>query len=201
MLCAVGRYDDSRRAFAEFRGRWPQLSVFISAPMTLAATVGDAAELESLRELAAGFSNPPPHLQEALRRSATLWEPTARRRQGIVERLREQVAQNDTPDVGLLLLAHQVGLAEEAFAIIEAASFSQVYSEDGPPPTGKLSPGIIFDRTTSLSMIEDPRFVGLCAKLGLCEYWSVTGQWPDCAAYTPYDFKAEVRRRTPRPVR
>ncbi len=42
----------------------------------------------------------------------------------------------------------------------------------------------------------DIRFVGLCAKLGLCDYWVKTGRWPDCAELvaSDYDFKAEARR-------
>lgn len=39
---------------------------------------------------------------------------------------------------------------------------------------------------------ESPRFVTLCARLGLVEYWQATGEWPDCAEEVArfYDFKA-----------
>jgi hypothetical protein len=40
----------------------------------------------------------------------------------------------------------------------------------------------------------DPRFVALCARLGLVEYWLATQNWPDCADVVPYDFKAECER-------
>ena len=43
---------------------------------------------------------------------------------------------------------------------------------------------------------NDPRFVRLCARLGLVELWLATNKWPDCAAEVPYDFKracAEVQ--------
>jgi hypothetical protein len=40
----------------------------------------------------------------------------------------------------------------------------------------------------------DPRFVTVCARLGLVEYWLETQHWPDCAADVPYDFKAECAR-------
>jgi hypothetical protein len=45
-------------------------------------------------------------------------------------------------------------------------------------------------------MRRDPRFAAFCAKLGLCDYWTKTGHWPDCAdaGVLPYDFKAECRR-------
>ena len=40
----------------------------------------------------------------------------------------------------------------------------------------------------------DIRFVGLCAKLGPCDYWVKSDRWPDCVDLVAYDFKAEARR-------
>ncbi len=37
---------------------------------------------------------------------------------------------------------------------------------------------------------DDPRFPTLCARVGLVEYWTATGGWPDCLDEVPYDFKA-----------
>jgi hypothetical protein len=41
---------------------------------------------------------------------------------------------------------------------------------------------------------NDPRFVKLCARLGLVEYWLATQKWPDCADQVPYDFRAECEK-------
>jgi hypothetical protein len=42
---------------------------------------------------------------------------------------------------------------------------------------------------------QDARFVGLCRKLGLVDYWLATDTWPDCVeeAAGRYDFKALCR--------
>lgn len=39
---------------------------------------------------------------------------------------------------------------------------------------------------------ENPRFVELCRRLGLIDYWTATGNWPECVAEVAnaYDFKA-----------
>ena len=39
---------------------------------------------------------------------------------------------------------------------------------------------------------ENPRFVELCRRLGLIDYWTATGHWPECVAEVAnaYDFKA-----------
>ena len=43
---------------------------------------------------------------------------------------------------------------------------------------------------------RDPRFASLCARLGLVEYWTKTGHWPDCVEEVApyYDFKAECEK-------
>ena len=41
---------------------------------------------------------------------------------------------------------------------------------------------------------NDPRFVRLCARLGLVEFWLATQKWPDCVDDVPYDFKAECEK-------
>ena len=57
-------------------------------------------------------------------------------------------------------------------------------------------PAIMFDVAYNRAMIRDVRFVRLCAKLGLCDYWLKSDCWPDCAEVVApdYDFKAEARR-------
>jgi hypothetical protein len=37
---------------------------------------------------------------------------------------------------------------------------------------------------------NDPRFVRLCARLGLVAFWTERQVWPDCADEVPYDFRA-----------
>ena len=46
-----------------------------------------------------------------------------------------------------------------------------------------------------LAMRQDARFVRLCGRLGLCDYWLDSGHWPDCAdELAPYyDFKSAAR--------
>ncbi|HEY2707263.1 MAG TPA: winged helix-turn-helix domain-containing protein [Caulobacteraceae bacterium] len=90
----------------------------------------------------------------------------------------------------------QLGMIEEAFDLIDRASFAHIFAPDGPTSTlGSGNAGIIFHQSNAL-MIRDPRFPRLCAKLGLCDYWVATDRWPDCAdsGALAYDFKAECRR-------
>jgi hypothetical protein len=47
---------------------------------------------------------------------------------------------------------------------------------------------------------NDRRFVSLCARLGLVEFWLATGKWPDCVDEVPYDFKAECEKARGVPI-
>ena len=48
----------------------------------------------------------------------------------------------------------------------------------------------LFVSTGGTPIWQFERFPALAARLGLAQYWLETKQWPDCAAFVDYDFKA-----------
>ena len=88
---------------------------------------------------------------------------------------------------------HGLGLKDASFDLIEQASFDYMFDPDLGSPNGAEGPAMMF-RVHDSAMMFDIRFVGLCAKLGLCDYWAKSDRWPDCAELVAYDFKAEARR-------
>src|SRR5262249_51397464 len=108
--------------------------------------------------------------------------------------LRRSLERDGTIQLIRLVIAYAIGLQDETFEIIEKATFTHMFDPHGRPPSGVGNPGVIFTRTAIHAMIRDIRFVGLCAKLGLCDYWVKTDRWPDCGDEVPYDFRSEVRR-------
>jgi hypothetical protein len=96
------------------------------------------------------------------------------------------------PEVVIAVLC-TFGLADEAFDLVERASFDYVTDAEKPARTGYTFGAIVCPGVGD-DLIRDPRFPRLCAKLGLCHYWVATGRWPDCADIVPYDFRAEARR-------
>jgi len=85
------------------------------------------------------------------------------------------------------------GLRNEALELVEAASFDHMFRPNGPLPITAFGPNVIFEPYRDGGLPQDPRFLRLCAKLGLLSYWLETGVWPDCADQVPYDFRAEAR--------
>jgi tetratricopeptide (TPR) repeat protein len=83
----------------------------------------------------------------------------------------------------------RAGLADDAFAVVEAADFSPYFRRGVPMASPDVGISCLFG-VDQKALRADPRFLQLCARLGLCEYWVGTGQWPDCADEVDYDFRA-----------
>lgn len=82
--------------------------------------------------------------------------------------------------------APALSIFEEALDNIDAWRTSAL--EAARPHIGYETALLFIGETRALRM--DPAFASLCTRLGLARYWRDTGAWPDCAAETPYDFKA-----------
>ena len=109
-------------------------------------------------------------------------------------RARAVVQETGTLPLNVLGMLELYGFRDEAYELVETASFDHMSRPDGPLPTTAVGPHVIFDAYREGGLVRDPRFLRLCAKLGLVDYWLETGAWPDCADKVPYDFRAEARR-------
>ena len=93
----------------------------------------------------------------------------------------------------------EMGLVGDCYDLLDACRF-------GPTGDKRDVLGLFAYRTHLLfpaaytALRADPRFVRLCARLGLVEYWLQTGNWPDCAQTVPYDFRAECEANRHIPI-
>jgi TolB-like protein len=107
--------------------------------------------------------------------------------------LNEHVAETGGVDISRLVYAAHLGLVEEAYQAAETARLGpDGSSNDIMGPDGYRT-SLLFQAGMP-EMRNDPRFVRLCARLGLVEYWMTTDKWPDCADEVPYDFKTECAK-------
>jgi len=115
---------------------------------------------------------------------------------GVLARLRDRLDRSGTAPLVFLVGLSQLDMTGKTFELIDQASFSHMFDPAGPSPNAEtvaMNSAFIFNHSNR-AMIRDIRFVRLCAKLGLCDYWVETGRWPDCVDQVSYDFKAEARR-------
>ena len=114
----------------------------------------------------------------------------------VLQRVRERLSRNGVLAIFDFTKLHRLGMTEEAFELIAQSSFDYMFDPDKGSPNGAEGPSMMFNVSHATAMMRDIRFVGLCDRLGLCDYWTKTGRWPrlrDAVALF-YDFRAEARR-------
>jgi TolB-like protein/tetratricopeptide (TPR) repeat protein len=194
LLAYTGDYERSVRMHDELRRRWPDNYAILQSQLNYAASLGfwdeydaaraDAPRWADNRRLAKG-------LEVTLAYGETVRTGDPERRQRDLDRLRAYVATSGTIALNRLSQLCHYGMDAEALKLAEAASFDHMFEPDGPFPS-TLFPGSLFGSWTTFN--RNPRFIDLCRRLGLCDYWLDTGRWPDCAGHLPYDFKGEAAR-------
>ncbi len=112
-----------------------------------------------------------------------------------LDHTREDAARTGNTPLEFLTSFYRLGFEEEVFDLVSQASFAYIFDPE-LGWAGGIEVATLFSGMHNSGMMRDPRFVGLCAKLGLVDYWTKTERWPDCAddGVLPYDFKAEARR-------
>ena len=194
-LHAVGRREEALRAEDECLALWPEVPGIVNDAIVHAAEDQDWKRFDSMVERAGERGFDSPRLRELIEYYEHLRRPDAAYVKRTLRTASLGLARTGTLPIGQLLELHSLGAEEEAFDLADRASFGHMFKPDGPPPTGSM-PAVMWLPLYE-PMRRDRRFVGFCAKLGLCDYWVKSGRWPDCAdaSVLPYDFKAECRRR------
>jgi TolB-like protein/DNA-binding winged helix-turn-helix (wHTH) protein len=188
----VGAHDVCLRMHEEILLKWPHNFPILSSILNFACSLGYWDYFDRAAAMVSAFTGEQAEtLQAALRYGAVLRSEDPAPRLRALERLRAHVVRGEPVALNRLGQMCLYGFDTEALDIAEQASFDHMFDPDGPMPSF-VFPGVLFGPWTSMN--RDPRFVRLCARLGLCDYWTQTGRWPDCAAHLPYDFKAEVLR-------
>jgi len=196
VLHAAGRISEAEDLVELCRRRWPERSDFTVGEINSTAFSRNWPKFDRLVAAARAAGEIAPNLNASIRLGEALRDGPEALAPRALERLHHQLAETGSLPLPLLITSAALGLKEEVFVALEAASYDVVFDEAGSDPSGAYNPGIIFDPGYNGELMNDIRFVGLCAKLGLCDYWVDADRWPDCAARLRglYDFKAEARR-------
>ncbi len=192
MRAYVGDYDTSISMLEELHLRWPQNAGILMALLNWAGSLGypevyyrhigviDGFSGWQARDLAAVRA----YVEAVLSRDINVKQARAVRYRSLLEN-------TGTITLSLVTGLGFIGLPDEAFDLAEQADYSHVFDPAGPSPS-LFYPGVALGPWSCL--LSHPRFIRVCHRLGLCRYWQETGQWPDCAAWVPFDFKSAVRR-------
>jgi hypothetical protein len=171
--------------------RVPEMSFPVANLLRAKAFLGDWAAVDRLLDPSARVPLREFHDGVAFIRAKR--NPTPENLAGIQSALAAHFERTGSVDVSRLVYAAHLGLVDEAYRTAESARLGPAGTADDIMGPDGYRPALLF-HTGMPELRDDPRFVPLCARLGLVEFWLATGEWPDCADEVSYDFKAECER-------
>jgi TolB-like protein len=195
MLEAVGRKPEADALYERDLARWPDVPVLAACALRSACDAEDWALYDRRRAAvpAATLAAPIMTLVTALTERLRDFSPEAARE--VIERLRGEALDEGVVNLTWIGVLCARGYAQEAYDVLESASFAALFTPEGRLPFGELGINVIFGPSCQ-AMRRDPRFPRLCRRLGLVDFWTAAEEWPDCAAELApfYDFRAECLR-------
>ena len=188
---AAGRVAEAVPVYEDLVERVPDMSFPVSSLLRAYAFQQDWAAVDRLLALAA--KRQLREFQGGLPFIRAKRDPTPENIGAWRSDLEAHVNKTGCVDVSRLVYAAHLGLVEEAYRAAETARLGPVGTSDDIMGPDGYRTHLMFQAGMP-ELRNDSRFVRLCARLGLVEFWMATGKWPDCADEVPYDFKCECAK-------
>ncbi len=188
-----GQYDKGRAELERIAEIWPDNHHNMAVLILACGHMQDWAAVDRLIDPARLERYPLREHRGVIGMMAVLRDPTIENRTRTLEAITRSVDLTGHADAMPFITLAEFDFVDEAFALLDRAKL-------GPSGGPKDALGGNAYRTHLLfpaaytKLRADARFVKLCARLGLVEYWLATQMWPDCAEVVPYDFRAECEK-------
>jgi adenylate cyclase len=186
----AGELDEAAERGDEVLKRWPE---FVNSAAIVAQLATWRGDFDRARLIAANYDLG--SFEASIRGMIEIRSDASKAsHQLVITMLRRQFATTGQARLDLVAFAAHLGDAGEALDIALKADFSPLKSDDSRNSEVFYLPMLFWKNAPEVR--RDVRFVQLCARLGLVDYWLATDHWPDCVeAVAPYyDFRAECRR-------
>lgn len=188
----IGDYKGSVSQHRQIYKRWPRNPGMLLNLLNIAATTG---EWDAYDEFIGDIDKFDGWQAADLRATKAYAEAVRNEDDAVrdhrIERYNEVVEKTGTLPLNVITAGGVFGRAEQALDIAEKASYDYIFEPEGDRAALHF-PGTMFGPWSTIK--NYPRFVKLCARLGLCDYWVSSGIWPDRIDELPYDFKVEVHK-------
>jgi TolB-like protein/class 3 adenylate cyclase len=185
---AVGRVAQAVPIYEDLLERVPNMSFPVSSLLRAYAFQEDWAAVDRL--LALAEKRQLRELQDGLSFIRAKRDPSPENVGAWRDAFESHVERTGCADVARLVYAAHLGLVDEAYRAAEKSRLGPTGSSDDVMGPDAYRTSLLFQAGMP-ELRNDPRFARLCARLGLVEFWTATGKWPDCAGELPYDLRAE----------
>lgn len=195
---AAGRVEEAVPVFESLMTRNPEMTFPFTNLMRAKALLEDWAGVDKLLELAK--KRPLREFEDGLSFVRAKREGSPASIDGWRTEFEERVDKTGCTDVSRLVYAAHLGLIDEAYQAAEKAHLGPIGSDNDIMGPDAYRTSMLF-QSRMPEIRNDRRFVDLCARLGLVEFWLSCGLWPDCADDDlPYDFKSECQAARSTPI-
>ena len=188
-----GELDAARAVLEQSIARFPDNQNCAAALVLIYAHQGDWAAADHLLNPARLEKFPLREQGAVVNLARIMRHPTPENRRLNTSFVTDHVDRTGHLDPSWLLPMGYFGEVDEAYALLDRARLGPAGALGGNRGPYAYDPMRLFEGAWP-QLRNDARFVKLCARLGLVEYWLATGNWPDCADEVPYDFRRECER-------
>jgi hypothetical protein len=184
---AHGQEAEAIPLLQDLMARSPEMSFPVASLLNAFALLNDWPAVDRL--LATAANQPTREFEDGLMFVRAKRNPTAENIGATRDALEAHVAKAGSVDVKRFVYAAHLGLVDDVYRVVEGARLGPRGAADDMIGPDAYRTGMLFWKGMP-EIRNDPRFVPLCARLGLVEFWLATQKWPDCVDEVPYDFKA-----------
>ena len=192
-LWFAGRYDEARAAMEVVREKWPDSHHCVAVLVQACVHQQDWAAVDRLIDPARLAIYPLREHAGVIAFARVMRDPQPRGRRAMFDAIARRALATGHIDPQVATIAAELGFADETFALLDRCRFGPSGSPRDVMGTHAYRTLLLFPQAYP-ALRNDPRFVKVCARLGLVDYWLESQLWPDCAEQVPYDFKAECER-------
>lgn len=192
MLYYGGRIDESWEVLTRANERWPDAHPVVMNLVNIAAHRGDWAAIDCYLDAERLERYPLREFERLAKGYASVMRSKAPE---VVSKpiaaARRRFERDGTAELYQLQLAAELGFTTEAHDIAVSARLGPQNTPRDVLGYDAYRPHFLFDHLFP-AFRQDPRFVGICHRMGLVDYWVRKEIWPDCADENAgiYDFRA-----------
>lgn len=192
-LWFAGRYHEARAAMEYVREKWPDSHHTVAVLIQACVHLQDWAAVDRLTDPARLALYPLREHAGVIAFARVMRDPRPSACRTMFDAIARRALATGHIDPQVAAIAAELGLVDETFDLLERCRFGPCGSPRDVMGTHAYRTLLLFPQAYP-ALRADPRFVQLCARLGLVEYWLESQLWPDCADQVAYDFKAECER-------
>jgi TolB-like protein len=189
----MGRFAEGRAMLEESLTFFPGQTYVRATLVGVYLQAGDFAALDRLLDPAVLARYPLREYSWLCDYAAMARDRTPEKYRAFLDRMHAEYASSGAIEPYLITIWSDFGSIDEAYALAESVRFGPSGGPGDVMGTNAYHTHLLFS-VTCQNLRADPRFMKVCARLGLVEYWLTTELWPDCADEVPYDFRAECAK-------